>query len=87
MSSQLLSPTDLLNQVVRQMVDLPDEVRIEGHESAHFAAFDIHVADSDVGKVLGKKGAHARALRLLFGAIYGKHGKRLHLQVIDPNRR
>lgn len=87
MSSQLLPPTDLLEQVIRQMVDLPDQVEITVHESAHTAAFDIEVADSDVGKVLGRKGSHARALRLLFGAIYGKHGKRLHLQVIDPTRR
>ena len=87
MSSPLLDPTDLLNHVVRQMVDSPSDVRIEGHESEHTASFDIHVADSDVGKVLGRRGSHAHALRLVFGAIYGKHGKRLHLQVVDPTRR
>jgi len=86
-SKQLLQPTELLNQVVRQMVDLPELVRIEGHESDHTASYDIHVADSDVGKVLGRKGSHAHALRLVFGAIYGKHGKRLNLQVVDPTRR
>ena len=87
MSSQLLHPTDLLRQMVQQMVDLPEEVRIDVHESDHTATFDIEVADTDVGKALGRNGSHAKALRLLFGAIYGKHGKRLHLQVIDPNRR
>ena len=87
MSSTLLEPTDLLNHVIRQMVDFPDSVDIIGHESAHTATYDVHLADADVGKVLGRRGSHADALRLVFGAIYGKHGKRLNLQVIDPTRR
>ena len=82
-----MTPEELLEQAVRHMVDLPDEVRIESHVTDHTATFDINVADSDVGKVLGTSGAHAKALRVVFGAIYGKYGKRLHLQVVDPRRR
>lgn len=81
-----MKPHELLESVVRELVDQPDKVSIESHVSSHTATFDIHVAFDDVGKVLGRRGAHAKALRTLFGAIYGKHGMRLHLQVIDPRR-
>ena len=76
----------LIESVVCGMVDLTNEVDIECHVSSTTAIVDIRVADSDVGKVLGKKGVYAEALRMVFGAIYGKQGKRLVLSVI-PSRR
>lgn len=82
-----LTPSELLREVIMHLTDLPQEIIVEFNETPHTATFDIEVDDSDVGKVLGKGGAHANALRVLFGAIYGKHGKRLMLQVVDPNRR
>jgi len=81
-----MEPEVLLQELVQHLADIPGEVRIDAHVTEHTAAFDIHVAESDVGKVLGKKGRNAYALRDLFNAIYGKYGKRLHLQVIDPRR-
>lgn len=75
-----------LLSILEMLVDSPEQVRLESTVTKHSAVFDIHVADADVGKVLGKKGVHAHALRTLFGAIYGKLGKRLHLQVVDPRR-
>jgi hypothetical protein len=72
--------------IIEMLVDAPSDVRVDATVTNHSAVFDIHVADADVGKVLGKKGVHAHALRTLFGAIYGKIGKRLHLQVVDPRR-
>ena len=81
-----MSPEQLLEQTVKQMADHPDKVSVESHVTSSTAVFDIRVDDSDVGKVLGKRGSHADALRIVFGAIYGKHGKRLLLQVIDPRR-
>jgi hypothetical protein len=76
----------LLRSLVKLLVDEPDGVKIDTTVTGHSAVFDIHVSDADVGKVLGKKGVHAHALRTIFGAIYGKLGKRLHLQVVDPRR-
>jgi predicted RNA-binding protein YlqC (UPF0109 family) len=85
-ATELLAPEVLLDQVVRQLADIPEDVRIESHVTEHTATFDIYVAPTDVGKVLGRGGKHAWALRDLFNAIYGKHGKRMLLQVIDPRR-
>ena len=81
-----LEPKSLLQELIYHLVDYPDQVNIFSNETAHTATFDIEVAEDDVGKVLGRRGSHAEALRVVFGAIYGKLGKRVHLQVIDPRR-
>lgn len=78
---------ELLADVVRNLVDKPDSVRVEEVLNRNLAVvLEVHVADSDVGKAIGMKGAYAEALRVLFGAMYGRIGKRLSLQVIDPRR-
>ena len=85
-AESLMNPDELIDQIVRHLADAPEDVRIDSHVTEHTATFDIYVAPDDVGKVLGRGGKHAWALRDLFNAIYGKHGKRMLLQVIDPRR-
>jgi predicted RNA-binding protein YlqC (UPF0109 family) len=84
--NELTDASELLEDVIKALVDEPDAVHIDTHVTPHTAMFEVHVHDDDVGKILGRKGAHAKALRVLFDAIYGKLGKRLHLQVVDPRR-
>ena len=79
--------TQLLEGIVRRLVDHEDSLKIESIISSHSAVFDIHVCDEDVGKRLGRRGVHADALRTLFSALFGKNGKRLNLQVVAPRRR
>jgi hypothetical protein len=86
MATEETNEEKALLALIEMLVDAPSDVRVDATITNHSAVFDIHVADADVGKVLGKKGAHAHALRTLFSAIYGKIGKRLHLQVVDPRR-
>lgn len=81
-----MSQLELLESVVRALVDDPSAVRLAVQQTDHAVMVDIYVAGSDVGKVLGKGGAHASALRTLFTAIYGKNKQRMMLQVIDPRR-
>ena len=76
----------LISDIVHCLVDQVEDVKIDVTLTDHTAVYDIKVADIDVGKVLGKKGTHAAALRTIFSAIYGKIGKKLHLQVVDPRR-
>ena len=80
-------PKVLLEHMVMMLVDRPEAVVVDAHIGEATATFEIHVDDSDVGKVLGRHGAYADAFRLLFGAAYSKLGKRLQLQVIEPRRR
>ena len=77
---------DLIKSIIYSLVDNKEDVKIESTITSHTAVFDIKVADEDVGKVLGKKGIHAASLRTIFSAIYGKLGKKLHLQIVDPRR-
>ena len=79
--------TRLLKSIVSRLVDHEESLKIESIISSHSAVFDIHVCNEDVGKLLGRRGAHADALRTLFGALFGKNGKRLNLQVVAPRRR
>tara|TARA_Y100001973_G_C5154524_1_gene309974 strand:+ start:747 stop:1016 length:270 start_codon:yes stop_codon:yes gene_type:complete len=76
----------LVQEIISLLVDKQEDIHISSTITDHTAVFDIRVADSDVGKVLGRKGAHADALRTIFGAIYGKTGKKLHLQIVDPRK-
>tara|TARA_Y100000034_G_C6721065_1_gene319008 strand:+ start:378 stop:680 length:303 start_codon:yes stop_codon:yes gene_type:complete len=78
---------EVLKALVELLVDDPSSVKIDTTVTAHSAVFDIHVGNSDVGQVLGKRGVHANAMRTLFNAIFGKLGKRLHLQIVDPRSR
>jgi uncharacterized protein len=81
------TPEDLLKWIVQSMANQPDKVEVVLSLTEHSAMFDIHVGDGDFGMIVGKKGIYADSMRRIFGAIYGKSGRRLNLQVIDPRRR
>jgi predicted RNA-binding protein YlqC (UPF0109 family) len=76
----------LLKATVQALSAHPEAVKVEGYESAHQVVFDIHVHRDDASTVIGRGGAGADLLRDLFGAIYGRLNKQLHLHVIDPRR-
>ena len=75
-----------LKQMLDLLVDYPDHINIKSTITDNTAIYEIKVHDKDLGKVLGKKGAHADALRTILAAIYGKQRKKLHLQVLDPSK-
>ena len=80
-----MSGEALLIEVIKQMVDKPKEVGIENRvHSGDLTVLDINVADSDIGKAVGRGGLYADALRTIFSAIYGKEGKRIILRIKKP---
>lgn len=81
------TPESLLRGVICAMCDHPEAVRFDAHVTNYSASFDVHLHEDDVSKVLGSGGSHAQALRVLFSAIYGKHGKKLYLMVVNPHHR
>lgn len=85
--NNVLEPEVLLEHVVRSLVDFPDQVRISSMIGDSIVVFEVHVAEEDVGRVLGKRGMYPEAMRCLFGAIFSKRGKRLQLQVVENHRR
>ena len=73
----------LIEDIVRALVDLPDEVRISEVIGEHAHVLELQVAKEDLGKVIGKGGAHASAIRTLMAAASGKETKRYILEIIE----
>jgi predicted RNA-binding protein YlqC (UPF0109 family) len=74
---------DLLAYVVRNLVDKPEEVRVVRTERDGAVVFELRVAPTDVGKVIGRQGRIARALRTVVRAGGAKTGDRTLLEIVE----
>ena len=63
---------ELVEAIVKALVDRPDEVVITEVEGTHSCVIELQVAPEDVGKVIGKRGVHADAIRRIVHAVGGK---------------
>ena len=73
----------LIEQIARLLVDEPGQVSIEQVEEDDATVFELTVAERDLGKVIGKQGRTARALRNLLGTVGVKSGKRFVLEILE----
>jgi hypothetical protein len=74
---------DFLNQIVQALVDNPEDVQINQIEGTQIVVLELKVATSDIGKVIGKQGKTANAIRTVLNAASGKAGKRYILEIVD----
>ena len=74
---------ELLDYLARRLVDEPDAVRVEEVEEDGSLLLRLHVAPDDVGKVIGRQGRIARALRTLVRAGAAHEGRRIVLEIVD----
>ena len=74
---------ELLAYLARNLVDRPDEVRVERTERDGTVVLRLHVAEDDIGKVIGRQGRIARALRTLARASGGRRQERTLLEIVD----
>ncbi|MBU4385380.1 MAG: KH domain-containing protein [Actinobacteria bacterium] len=74
---------DLLEYLARALVDNPDDVNVEVIEGERSAILQLKVHPDDVGKVIGKQGRIANALRTLVKAAAAKEGKNAIVEIID----
>jgi len=74
---------ELVEELVKAMVDHPEEVVVSEVEGTHSCVLELQVARTDVGKVIGKRGVHADAIRRIVHAIGGKKKKRYVLEIIE----
>ena len=75
---------ELLANMVKAIVDLPDDVKVNINESDNTRIFELEVGEGDIGKVIGKKGKNVNALRVILSAATAKEGeKRAILEVIE----
>jgi len=74
---------ELLEYLARQLVDEPDSVRVEQVEQEDELILRLYVADDDRGKVIGRQGRIARALRAVVRASAAKERRRVRLEIVD----
>ena len=75
---------ELLTEMIKAIVDKPDEVDINLTESENTNIFELRLGDGDVGKVIGKKGKNVMALRTILSAATAKAGgKRSIVEIIE----
>ena len=74
---------DLLEYLAKALVDSPDEVHVVATETDTTVVLELTVAKDDVGKVIGKQGRIARALRTIVKASAVKNGKRAIVEIVD----
>lgn len=74
---------DLLELIAKALVDSPDDVSVSEITGEQTTILELRVAPDDLGKVIGKQGRTARALRTLLSAGGTKLGKRFHLEIIE----
>ncbi len=74
---------ELVEFVVKSLVDAPDEVSVNVIEGEKSTILELKVAQEDVGKVIGKQGRIAKALRTILSASATRDGKRATLEILD----
>jgi uncharacterized protein len=74
---------ELLKFLAVSLVDAPDEVTVEEMEEDGAAVFELTVAEEDLGKVIGKQGRTARALRTILSAAASKVRIRAQLEILE----
>ncbi|MDX6521790.1 MAG: uncharacterized protein QOG02_1355 [Gaiellales bacterium] len=75
---------EILTHLARELVDNPDQVRVERIEREDGElVLELHVAPEDMGKVIGKQGRIARALRTVVKASSVRAGRRVHVEIAD----
>ncbi len=73
----------LVENMAKALVDNPDQVNVQEVSGERTTVFEIHVAESDLGKVIGKQGKTARAMRTILSAAGTKLGKRCVLEILE----
>jgi len=74
---------ELVTYMVKSLVDHPDQVEINEIEGEKSTILELKVTKEDIGKVIGKHGRIARAIRTIINASATKTGKRVVLEILD----
>jgi hypothetical protein len=74
---------DLILSIAKALVDLPEEVRVNDVQGEKTTVLELRVAKEDLGKVIGKDGRTARAMRVILNAAATKLRKRAVLEILE----
>ena len=74
---------DLIDYIAQALVDHPDQVKVTEVEGNQTTVLELKVAKEDIGKVIGKQGRTARAMRTILSAASAKIKKRTVLEIVE----
>jgi len=74
---------ELIEMIAKALVDSPDEVSVHAIDGEQSTVLELKVAQSDLGKVIGKQGRTARAIRTILGAAGMKLRRRFTLEILE----
>jgi hypothetical protein len=83
MTEQAASARVLMESIAKSLVDAPGEVFVEEYEDGDETVIELEVAEADLGRVIGRSGRIARALRAVLSAAGSKQDKRYALEIIE----
>jgi predicted RNA-binding protein YlqC (UPF0109 family) len=74
---------ELVEFIARSLVDEPDQLRRRVYEREQQTIIELHAAQGDLGKLIGRQGRTARAIRTVLAAAGSKAGRRYVLDIVD----
>ncbi len=74
---------ELIKYIVQAMVDHPEQIEVSVVEGNRVSVLELKVAKADMGKIIGKRGRNAGAIRTILGAASAKVKKRTILEIIE----
>lgn len=74
---------DLVEAIVKALVDNPDQVQVRMIEGEQTMVFEVRVHPNDLGKIIGREGRTAKAIRTILGAAGMKLRKRIALEILE----
>lgn len=83
MTEQAPNPKALIEHVAKALVNAPDQVFVEEVDEGEELVVELEVAEDDMGRVIGKSGKIARALRNVLRAAGDKAGRRYELEILE----
>ena len=73
----------MVENLAKSLVDNPDEVEVAEREEENSVQLELSVNQKDLGKVIGRQGKTARAMRTILGAAAAKEGRRASLEIVE----
>ena len=74
---------ELVEFIVKALVDEPEEVQLNEVAGDKVTLYELRVSKKDIGKIIGKKGRTAVAIRTILNAVSTKQGKRAELEIVE----
>ena len=74
---------EIVEIIARSLVDNPDQVVVMERQDEGIILFELHVADEDMGKVIGKSGRIAKALRTVVKAAATRENKKVNVEIVS----